>query len=84
MPEATTLTDTEQQKQTDKPEHHQTQAATGSPQAGGSSTAGSPVGSTGSAGPSVSGGAPIGSQMGVSSGGDISSGAARPRCPAGA
>lgn len=37
MPDATTLTETEQQTQTDKPEHHQTQAATGSPQAGGSS-----------------------------------------------
>jgi HSP20 family protein len=52
MPEATTLTETEQQNQTgtDKPEHHQTQAATGSPQAGGASTAGSSMssGSTGS------------------------------------
>lgn len=54
MPEATTLTETEQQNQTgtDKPEHHQTQAATGSPQAGGSATAG----------PSISGGTPASSQ----------------------
>jgi len=53
MPEATTLTETEQQNQTgtDRPEHHQTQAATGSPQAGGSSTAGgSTLGSSGMAG----------------------------------
>jgi HSP20 family protein len=85
MPEAATLTETEQQKQTDKPEHHQTQAATGSPQAGGSSTAGSPVGgsgstgssvagSTGASGPSISGGAPAGPQTSVSSGTDISGG----------
>jgi HSP20 family protein len=62
MPEATTLTETEQQKQTDRPEHHQTQAATGSPQAGGSATAGSSTtgsnlgGSTGTSGSSMSGG----------------------------
>jgi len=91
MPETTTLTETEQQNQTgtDKPEHHQTQAATGSPQAGGSSTAGSTLGSsgstgtatgssvagsTGSSGPSISGGSSTGSQMGVSSGTDISGG----------
>lgn len=76
MPDATTLTETEQQKQTDRPEHHQTQAATGSPQAGGSTlgssgmagmatgtTTGS-TGATGSSGPSISGGATAGSQMG--------------------
>lgn len=50
MPETTTLTETEQQKQTDKPEHHQTQAATGSPQAGGSSAGGSTLGTSGMAG----------------------------------
>lgn len=52
MPDATTLTETEQQNQTgtDKPEHHQTQAATGSPQSGVSSTAGSTLGSSGSTG----------------------------------
>lgn len=86
MPEATTLTETEQQKQTDKPEHHQTQAATGSPQASGSSTASSTTGRTGStgtagssasmtSGPSVSGGAPAGSQASSSmTGGMPSSG----------
>jgi HSP20 family protein len=47
MPEATTLTETEQQSQTGtgRPEHHQTQAATGSPQA-----AGSPLGNSGETG----------------------------------
>jgi len=66
MPEATTLTETEQQKQTDKPEHHQTQAATGSPQAGGASTAGSMTGSAGSSSSSMSSGA-TGSTLGSSS-----------------
>lgn len=86
MPETTTLPETEQQNQTgtDRPEHHQTQAATGSPQAGGSSMAGSTAGSTGttgsgmgsnmtgstgSAGPSVSAGSTSGSQVGSSMGG---------------
>jgi len=65
MPEATTLTETEQQTQTDKPEHHQTQAATGSPQAGGPSTAGSTMGSS--------------SEGAISSGGRSSTGMSRRR-----
>lgn len=87
MPEATTLPQTDQQNQTgtDRPEHHQTQAATGSPQAGSSSAAGptmgssgttgsSVTGSSGSSGPSVSGGSATGgSQMGgaMSGGGSM-------------
>lgn len=66
MPETTTLTETEQQKQTDKPEHHQTQAATGSPQAGSSSTAGSTLGSSGATGSRTGSTGSSGSSMGSS------------------
>lgn len=93
MAEATTLTETEQQNQTgtDRPEHHQTQAATGSPQAGGSTlgssgmagmatgtTAGS-TGTTGTTGSSQMGGtSTAGSQTGgMSSSGRPSTGMSR-------
>jgi HSP20 family protein len=66
MPEAATLPETEQQKQTgtDKPEHHQTQAAAGSPQAGAPSAAGA----------SRSGGATAGDQTGSAMTGGTSGG----------